>query len=500
MPLDTGDEARRALVSLEMILSGDYITPTLNGDRYFNKPPLYNWIIIGSYKLFGNYSSFALRFPMVVSLLLLGLTVFGFVRRYTNATVAFAAALMTLTNGRVLLFDSLLGLIEITFSWVTYTAMLLVFHFGQQRRYWLLYLTTYALTAIGFLLKGLPPLAFQGLTLVGWFVYTRQYRQLLHPAHVVGILLFVLITGCYYWLYFSQNAIPLRDVAGVLFNESAKRTGLAFGIGAALLHILTFPFELVYHFAPYLLLVVLLFRRNSLNLLQAHPFIAFNTLAFCLNVLIYWTSPQVYARYLIGLMPLLFTVLAYLYYEHSRPADRPRWWVERIWLGLTVIVAIGCWTSVFYPATRVLPGVVWKTAVVSGLLIVLAWRLAQPSANRLGLLIAVMIVIRLGFNWFVLPGRAVKRQFYKESAEQAARQTIGRPLFGYHTTVGNDNATDVSSFHISAVRGDILRKTDRKLPGAYYIADSVSLKGEQYRRIGEVVLFDRHPAFIVQFD
>ena len=70
LPLDTrSDEPRRALVALEMILSNDYVTPTLNGARYFNKPPLYNWIIAGSYHLFGNYSSFALRFPMLVVLL-----------------------------------------------------------------------------------------------------------------------------------------------------------------------------------------------------------------------------------------------------------------------------------------------------------------------------------------------------------------------------------------------------------------------------------------------
>ncbi|MEO1712743.1 MAG: hypothetical protein AAFU60_05350, partial [Bacteroidota bacterium] len=39
------DEAIRALVALEMNLSQDYITPTLSGDLYFNKPPLYNWFL-----------------------------------------------------------------------------------------------------------------------------------------------------------------------------------------------------------------------------------------------------------------------------------------------------------------------------------------------------------------------------------------------------------------------------------------------------------------------
>ena len=37
------DEAIRGLVALEMQISGNYITPTLNGAFYYNKPPLYNW-------------------------------------------------------------------------------------------------------------------------------------------------------------------------------------------------------------------------------------------------------------------------------------------------------------------------------------------------------------------------------------------------------------------------------------------------------------------------
>ncbi|GAB3940657.1 hypothetical protein GCM10028805_02790 [Spirosoma harenae] len=500
IPLDMGDEARRALVSLEMILSDDYITPTLNGERYFNKPPLYNWLIIGSYKLFGNYSSFALRFPMIVSLLLFGLTIWGFVRRHTTPTIAIAAALMTLTTGRVLIYDSMLGLIEITFSWVTYSAMMLVYHFDQKRNYWLLYLTTYALTSVGFLLKGLPPIVFQGFTLLGWFIYTRQYRRLWHPAHFVGIAVFLAITGSYYAAYLTRNAIPFGDIAKVLFSESAKRTGLTFGLGETLLHLVTFPVEVIYHFLPYLLLIVLFFRKGLLKTLKTNSFVAFNALTFSTTVLIYWSSPQVYGRYLIGLVPLLFTVMAYLYYEHSQPTDRPRWWVEQLWFIVTAILAVGAWTAVFYPATRDLPGVIWKTAIVSGLLGALAWQLRHVSPNRLGLMLAVMVVIRLGYNWLIFPGRVAKRQFYHDTAEQAAKLTLGHPLYGYGTTVGNDNATDVSSFHIEALRGDILRKTTKKIPGAYYIADSVNLVGQPHQVIGKLVLFDRHPANVVRFD
>ena len=44
LPLD-GEEPRRALVSIEMLESGNYIMPTVFGWPYYNKPPIYNWIL-----------------------------------------------------------------------------------------------------------------------------------------------------------------------------------------------------------------------------------------------------------------------------------------------------------------------------------------------------------------------------------------------------------------------------------------------------------------------
>lgn len=73
------DEGVRGLVVLEMQLSGDYLTPTLNGEPYYNKPPLYNWIILAFYRLTDSQSLFVLRLPNMIALILFTLTVFLFV-------------------------------------------------------------------------------------------------------------------------------------------------------------------------------------------------------------------------------------------------------------------------------------------------------------------------------------------------------------------------------------------------------------------------------------
>jgi 4-amino-4-deoxy-L-arabinose transferase-like glycosyltransferase len=515
LPLDTGtDESRRALVALEMILSGDYVSPTLNGTLYFNKPPLYNWLIAASFHLFGNYSSFALRFPMAVSLVLYGLTVYLLVKQQLGSRIAFAAALMLVTNTRILLYDSMLGLIDITFSWITYTAFILVYYFDQKKNYWALFLTTYLLTALGFMMKGLPSLVFQGLTLIAYFLYTKQFRKLFSPAHFAGIGLFLLIVGGYYLAYFNRNDIAPEKIASVLFDESAKRTVVKFGIKETLRHMLTFPFEMLYHFAPWMFLVILLFRKGVFRrarnakaesentakpLITGQPFILFNAIIFLVNFVIYWSSPQVYARYLIMLLPLVFTVFAYVYYERTEPTD----WRRRGWewlLGfMLIVVTIGAWVPFFHPETKQIPGLWWKCGLLFAALTFITYHYIRQPENRLIILIAFLAMFRIGFNWLVIPPRLAHRQGYKDSSERIARQSLGKPLYGYKQTVGRDSQTDVNSFHIEVIRGEILRKTDQRLPNTLYIADSVSLGNDPYQTLSKFDLFDRHPARLVRF-
>ena len=43
-PLSDPDEGRYAVAALQMLRSGDWVTPSLNGLPFFHKPPLYYWL------------------------------------------------------------------------------------------------------------------------------------------------------------------------------------------------------------------------------------------------------------------------------------------------------------------------------------------------------------------------------------------------------------------------------------------------------------------------
>ena len=61
LPLIETDEARYMEIPREMIERGDFITPTLNYVKYFEKPPLHYWLNALSIKIFGE-TEFAARF------------------------------------------------------------------------------------------------------------------------------------------------------------------------------------------------------------------------------------------------------------------------------------------------------------------------------------------------------------------------------------------------------------------------------------------------------
>jgi len=79
-PMTRLDEFRYAEIAREMLATGDWISPRLNGVRYFEKPVLGHWIGAAMQWAFGE-STFATRFPSAFSTGLTALFLFLFLRR-----------------------------------------------------------------------------------------------------------------------------------------------------------------------------------------------------------------------------------------------------------------------------------------------------------------------------------------------------------------------------------------------------------------------------------
>ncbi len=337
------DESLRALIALEMLFNEEFIAPTVNGLFYYNKPPLYNWVIAGSFRLFGEPSLFALRFPVSVAIFVYGFLIVRLIGNATNRRVGWLVAIMTITSGRILFYDSFLGLIDIAFSAVIFTNFMLFYHLGRQKRYFALFAATYFLSAIAYLMKGLPPIVFQGFTIIAFAIYIKDWKILFHRMHFLGALFFIIPVGLYYFAYLQVNSQSLLDLFETLWTESSKRTVTDHSIVDTLKALYEFPLENLYHFAPWTIFIVFLFRKDAVKALWRDQFGRFVILVFGLNIIVYWTSPGVHPRYLFMFLPLLFVLLVKAEEEATQRSISV---VQLILMAIMILGALAPWFAI----------------------------------------------------------------------------------------------------------------------------------------------------------
>jgi len=162
------EEPRRTLVALEMLLRGDYVVLTTHGELYFNKPPLFNWVLIALLRLFGSGEAWVFRLATVASMLGLGLALWCVARRHLGGPTALRATAFLLTFTTLLFYGSLYAEPDVFFALLVALQALAIFAFEQAGRPLPLFVVSYLLAALGVLTKGLPSIVFQGLTLAAW--------------------------------------------------------------------------------------------------------------------------------------------------------------------------------------------------------------------------------------------------------------------------------------------------------------------------------------------
>jgi 4-amino-4-deoxy-L-arabinose transferase-like glycosyltransferase len=399
------DEAIRSVVAMEMIFSDDYITPTIAGEIYLKKPPVYNWFIVLFFKITGNYNELTVRLVAVVSLIIYSIIIFFTTRPLIGRGNAFLAALMFITCGRILYYDSFYGLIDIAFSALVYLNMMSIFHLYKRQKYWLLFLVTYALTGITFLMKGLPSVYFQAASLLTWFIYRKNFRKLISVSHFTGILLFIIIIGSYYLVYLKRNPGTLPDIVKTLFSESTQKTALGVSLMKTLKHFFTFPFEFLYHFVPWTVFIIYILRKKTQELIRQDEFMIFSLLLFAANILIFWFSPDTYGRFLFIHASLLIPVLLLIHKENQVAGSIHFRIVTYLFLLTGSVIALISVGFAVSPLTNFVPAPVLVSILTSAAICALVYLTWKYGNWQIYIFAALLLVFRIGFDWFILPSR-----------------------------------------------------------------------------------------------
>lgn len=486
------DEAIRALVSFEMIQSGDYVTPTISGIPYLKKPPLFNWILAGFFGMSGSYSEVVMRLPVIISIAGFALTIYFFTRKEFDKRVALVSALAFVTYGRIIFYESLHGLIDVTFSWLTYTFFMVSWNLFRKEKFLQLFLATYLITAISFLLKGLPSLFFTAASLLVLFILGRKFRSLLNWRHFAGIFVLILVVGGYYLLYFLRNPIEPGQVWEVLSGEVTRRTVVDKGIWKTLLNLVTYPFENIYHFLPWSVLVLVLFRKGSFHRIRQNPFLWYSFLLFIVNIIPYWTSPEGYPRYILMLVPMIMTIFIYLYFDYRKENLPISKWIDTILGILLMIGAVSGFGFLFHPATKNLPGILAVAILLFILLAGILYIYRKQVQSRLLWLAIGMLVFRIAFDFSIIPSWKPTHPALKVRAiaEEVVAEASGRPLCIYWNPAFPPDSyfqyrynNEIFTWYLSVNLRQIIQVDTNLQPGALYIAKKEHLNDFNYREV-----------------
>ena len=175
------DEGRNAEVGREMLASGDYVTPRLNGAVYLDKPPVFFWMVAGSLAAFGTNEA-AARLPSALAAVAgVALTVWFARRRFGPRVAACAAAILALSPlylvfARLVIFDMLLLVWTTTSTLLFYEAME-----GERPSRWL-GVAGFAAAGLGTITKGPVALVVPLLVAVAWALVERRHPGFLAYA------------------------------------------------------------------------------------------------------------------------------------------------------------------------------------------------------------------------------------------------------------------------------------------------------------------------------
>ncbi|GAB4171863.1 MAG: glycosyltransferase family 39 protein [Rhodocyclaceae bacterium] len=185
------DEGRYAEIAREMAVSGDWVTPRLNGLKYFEKPPLQYWATAAAFEAFGAREWTARLWPAATGFACV-LVVFFTGRRLFGERAGLAAAAVCASS----LFFAVIGHINTLDMGLAFFLQLAVSAYLFSRgaeparaRGWML--LAWAALALALLTKGLVALVLPGATLACYALLKRDagvFRRL-NPASGLALLL-----------------------------------------------------------------------------------------------------------------------------------------------------------------------------------------------------------------------------------------------------------------------------------------------------------------------
>lgn len=315
-PLLEPDETRYVTMARDMFTSGNYLTLYLNGEYFFEKPPLFFWLESLSFCFFKDISEFTARFPVVIlSLLPLGL-LFFLSEKVKNQKFAFLNSAILLTTLEYVLITKIAMLDSVLTSLVSSSVLCYFFTFfvsEENKKYF--WYSCYILMGLAVLAKGIPGVVIPAGTILTGTIIFRTYKETLKnmPA---GIVLFLIIA-------LPWHIIMLLKHGSLFFNEYIIKHHLMRFLGAEVIHrnepVYFYFVTLLWGLFPWIFSLLSSLRKpRKFNLENGYDkFLVLNITAILVILVFFSCSGAKLITYILPVYPFFAVLIGHIWYERS---------------------------------------------------------------------------------------------------------------------------------------------------------------------------------------
>jgi len=202
-PLFTPDEGRYSEVAREMVSTGDFITPHLNGVVFLDKPILYYWMQASAIKIFGLTEA-ALRFWPALLGILCCVFVYFAGRQLFNRKAGILAAFFLATSPLYYAGAHYANLDLEVASFISMSLLSLLLGIHSKKTGY--FIAAYILAGLAMLTKGLMGIVFPMMITGAWILILNRWSLIKEARLGIGLLLFTAITIP--WYIAAQFANP----------------------------------------------------------------------------------------------------------------------------------------------------------------------------------------------------------------------------------------------------------------------------------------------------
>ncbi|WP_374352601.1 phospholipid carrier-dependent glycosyltransferase [Chitinimonas sp.] len=333
-PLNVPDEGRYPEVAREMLMSGDFITPRVNGALFLDKPALYYWLQAASFAVFGVSIASVRLMPALFGVAGC-LLVFVAGWRFFNRRTAWLAALTMAASPLYFLASQYANLDLEVAVWIT--AALFGFLFAQAEpvdspRRRLYFALAYLAGGFGVLTKGLIGIVLPAIAIFAWMLWRRRWRDL--PRWSLPLLPIGVLAVCLPWYTAVQLHNPQFLHFFFVYQQFERFSGGGFNNA---LPAWFYPAILALGLLPWTFWLPAALKRAWQQRGEAGDLRAF-LLAWPAVILLFFSLPtSKIAGYILPVVPPLALLLG-AYLDEWLDAAKGRNWLPRI--SAVVLIAL----------------------------------------------------------------------------------------------------------------------------------------------------------------